>query len=80
MGDVESLVARARDLVADILRVARGRLLAGADVARVHESVSTAAEYLQEIETYALLARAGNGETERAIERRLIELGEITEP
>jgi hypothetical protein len=86
MSELEARVGMARELVAAVLDEATGRLMAGADIWRIHgHFVIGAGELLREVELHAVLASAGDrealsriGELVKDLERLRAELEEET--
>lgn len=75
MGDVDRLVERAREIVALAVRDLR----AGADVTNVERRVALAIDVLEDLETYAVLAAAGDRGARNAMHRLLRRLEGLAE-
>lgn len=71
MGEVDQLVGAARVLVRELLADARKRLMAGADMKRIHGYYLLALRLLEEAETRGILAAGGEQDALGAIERTL---------
>jgi hypothetical protein len=78
MAQVSAQIDRARDLVTEMIELARGLLDSGADVDRIHrEYVTQALDLLTEIEVQGLLAASGHRSSMIAIENQIGRLSRL---